>query len=39
VSKNCEFKAGGNFHYDKALRDVSTKDEGVQFVLKYWTEG
>lgn len=39
VCNNCEFKAGGNFHYDKALLDVTTDDEGVQFVLKYWTEG
>jgi len=38
VCNNFEFKSGGNFHYDKALADVSTADEGVQFVMKYWTE-
>jgi hypothetical protein len=38
VCNNLEFKAGGNFHYDAALRDVTTQDEGVQFVLKYWSE-
>jgi hypothetical protein len=38
VANNVIFKSGGNFYYDEALRNVSTKDEGVQFIMKYWTE-
>lgn len=38
VADNFEFKAGGNYHYDKALKDVSIEDEGVRFVIKRWNE-
>jgi hypothetical protein len=38
VAKDFEFKAGGNFHYDKALRDVELGEEGVRFVIKSWRE-
>jgi len=27
-----------NFHYDASLRDASTSDEGVRFVVKWWSE-
>jgi hypothetical protein len=27
-----------NFHYDASLRDASTNDEGVRFVVKWWSE-
>jgi hypothetical protein len=39
VAKTFEFKAGGNYHYDEALREVDTDDEGVRFVVKRWYEG
>lgn len=39
VSNNFELKAGGNYHYDEALREVSIEDEGVRFVVKRWYEG
>ena len=38
VADDFEFKAGGNFHYDKTLREVDLDDEGVQFVVKSWRE-
>jgi Tfp pilus assembly protein PilX len=38
VADNFEFKAGGNYHYDRALKDVSIEDEGVRFVIKRWNE-
>jgi len=38
VVDDFEFKAGGNFHYDKALREVDLDDEGVRFVVKSWRE-
>ena len=38
VADNFEFKAGGNYHYDKALKNVSVEDEGVRFVIKRWNE-
>ena len=38
VADNFEFKAGGNYHYDKALKDVSADDYGVRFVIKRWQE-
>ncbi len=38
VANNFEFKAGGNYHYDKALKNVSVEDEGVRFVIKRWNE-
>ena len=33
-----EFKAGGNFYYDEALRDVTIYDFGVRFTVKRWSE-
>jgi hypothetical protein len=39
VSNNFELKAGGNYHYDEALRKVSIEDAGVRFVVKRWYEG
>jgi hypothetical protein len=38
VADNFEFKAGGNYHYDRALKEVSIEDEGVRFVIKRWNE-
>jgi len=38
VANNFEFKAGGNYHYDKSLQDVSVDDFGVRFVIKRWNE-
>ncbi len=38
VADNFEFKSGGNYHYDEALRKVETDDEGVRFVVKRWHE-
>jgi len=39
VADNLELKAGGNFHYDEALREVEVEDEGVRFVVERWYEG
>lgn len=38
VADNFEFKAGGNYHYDRALKEVSIEDEGVRFVIDRWNE-
>ncbi len=38
VADNFEFKAGGNFYYDEALRDVTVHDYGVRFTVKRWNE-
>jgi hypothetical protein len=38
VANNFELKAGGNYHYDEALREVEIDDEGVRFVVKRWHE-
>jgi Tfp pilus assembly protein PilX len=38
VADNFDFKAGGNYHYDRALKEVSIEDEGVRFVIKRWDE-
>jgi hypothetical protein len=38
TANNFEFKAGGNYHYDKALKKVAVDDEGVRFVIKRWKE-
>lgn len=38
ISNNFELKAGGNYHYDRALKNVSPDDEGVRFVLNRWSE-
>lgn len=39
VANTFEFKSGGNYHYDEALRQVETDDQGVRFVIKRWYEG
>ncbi len=39
VSDSFEFKNGGNYYYDEALRTVSLEDEGVSFVVERWYEG
>jgi len=39
VADNFELKAGGNYHYDEALREVKVDDEGVRFVVERWYEG
>ncbi len=38
IAKSVELKSGGNFYYDKALREVSTDDEGIRFVISQWRE-
>lgn len=38
TANNFSFKAGGNYHYDRALKKVSIEDEGVRFVIKRWKE-
>jgi hypothetical protein len=38
VADSFEFKAGGNFYYDEALRNVEIDDEDVRFVIKQWRE-
>ena len=39
VADSFEFKNGGNYYYDEALREVSMEDEGVSFVIERWYEG
>ena len=38
IAKSVELKSGGNFYYDKALREVSTDDDAVRFVISQWQE-
>ena len=38
VADSFEFKAGGDFHYDEALKDVTIFDPGVRFVVTRWSE-
>ena len=39
VAKNFDYKAGGNFYFDEALRDnVSINDEAVIFTIDRWRE-
>jgi hypothetical protein len=38
VAGSFEFKAGGNYHYDEALREVTEQDEGVTFTVTRWSE-
>jgi Tfp pilus assembly protein PilX len=38
TANNFSFKAGGNYHYDKALKKVAIDDDGVRFVIKRWKE-
>ena len=39
VADSFEFKSGGNFYYDEALREVDKNDQGVSFVVTRWNEG
>jgi len=38
TAKSFELKSGGNFYYDKALRNVAPDDDAVEFVIKEWRE-
>lgn len=38
VADTFEFKAGGNYHYDESLRQVTEEDEGVTFTIIQWNE-
>ena len=39
VAKSFDYKAGGNFYFDEALRDsVSINDDAVVFVVNRWYE-
>ncbi len=38
VADSFELKAGGNYHYDEALKEGKVDDEGVRFVVKRWHE-
>jgi hypothetical protein len=38
IADTLEFKSGGNFYYDEALRQVAVEDVGVRFVLRRWYE-
>jgi hypothetical protein len=38
VADTFEFKAGGNYHYDEALKQVTEQDEGVSFTITQWDE-
>ncbi len=39
VANSFEFKAGGDFHYDEALKDVNILSPGVRFIVTRWSEG
>jgi len=36
IAKSFEFKNGGDFYYDEALRTVTTEDDAVRFVIIKW---
>jgi hypothetical protein len=38
IAEDFEFKAGGDFYYDEALKNVNADDVGVRFVVKRWSE-
>lgn len=38
TAKTFEMKSGGNFFYDKALKNATIDDEGLRFVIKEWSE-
>ena len=38
VANKFELKAGGSYHYDRALKQVSIEDEGVRLVVDRWSE-
>lgn len=37
-AQSFELKSGGNFYYDKALKNVGVDDEDVRFVITQWQE-
>lgn len=39
VAYNFEFKSGGSYHYDRALKKVSIEDEGIRLIVDRWSEG
>ncbi len=38
IANNFELKSGGDYHYDRALKEVSPDEEGVRFVFTKWQE-
>jgi hypothetical protein len=38
VANNFEFKAGGDFHYDEALREAAINEQGTRFKVSRWSE-
>ncbi|MFC1636245.1 collagen-binding domain-containing protein [Planctomycetota bacterium] len=38
VADTFELKAGGSYHYDRALKKVSIEDKGVRLVVDRWSE-
>ena len=38
VANTFELKAGGSYHYDRALKKVSAEDPGVRLVVDRWSE-
>ena len=38
TAKTFEMKSGGNFYYDKALKNATIDDEGLRFVIEEWRE-
>ncbi len=38
IANSFEFKNGGNFHYDEALREVAIGDQGTRFAVARWHE-
>jgi hypothetical protein len=38
VAYDFEYKSGGKFRYDEALRNVTVLDDGVRFTVKRWQE-
>jgi hypothetical protein len=38
TANSVEFKKGGNFYYDEALRIVTVDDDGLRFVIREWSE-
>ncbi len=38
IAKSFEFKNGGDFYYDEALRKATTEDDVVRFVIIKWSE-
>ena len=38
VARSFELKSGGNFYYDKALKEVTSDDPGTYFAVSQWHE-